>query len=205
MIQLLLDYRSAVASANGLVAGAHEIDAAGAYLWSAEARAIIVEAAFLKVFISWESFLESTFLEFLVGNASAAGNTVVRYASPRDRDHAKKMLIGNQRFVDWANAGDVQKLGWIYLQDGYPFAGVLSSIHSDLMDLKTIRNAAAHNPSSTAAALDALASRKLSRTVSNITPSALLLAADPQSSGGETILGSYLALLDAAANQVVHA
>lgn len=205
MLTVLAEFRRAIANARALIGSAHTVDSSGTPLWSADARAVIVEAAFLKVFIAWETTLEAAFLSFLTGTPSASGTAVVRYASPSDRDHARSMLVGTQRFVDWSTPDTVRKLARVYFDSGHPFETVLSAIHADIIDLKTIRNAAAHLSSSTSTSLDALASRKLSTPVANTTPSALLLSVDPASSTGGTILDSYLELLDSAAERLVHA
>jgi hypothetical protein len=91
------------------------------------------------------------------------------------------------------------------LANGEPFESVLASIHSDLLDLKTIRNAAAHVSTTTVQPLDALASRKLQRNISGIAAAAFLLSTDPTSRSGSTIFEGYTSVLDTAAQRIIHA
>lgn len=205
MLPLLIDFRNGMALSRRLIAAAHVTDATGAYLWAEADRQIVVEAAFLRVFIAWETIQESAFIEFMMGSPSAAGNVVQCFVQPRDKSHATKVLIGVGRFVDWSTPDPVRKLAGNFLVNGEPFESVLASIHSDLTDLKTIRNAAAHLTSTTAQPLDGLASRKLQRAVSGISAATLLLSPDPTSTSGSTIFESYALMLDAAAHRLVHA
>jgi hypothetical protein len=205
LIDRLNTFRAGVAAADGLIVAAHQVDAAtAAPLWSLAHRQVITQAAFLSAYIAWESFLEGVFSDYMRGLPSAAGNSFVRYCSPRDDAHCSSMLIGSNKYVDYSNPDILRKLAKLYLQNGAPLEGVLAAIHGDLFDLKTVRNAAAHLSSTTSAPLDALASRKLGAPVANITVYDFILRPDPNAPGA-TILQSYLAQLDNAANAVVHA
>ena len=205
MLHLLQEFRDSIAAARRLIAAAHVTDATGSFIWPEQDRQTVSEASFLKVFIAWESLQEKAFIEYLVGTASGAGNTVRCHATPLDRTHANQMLVGIMKFVDWSTPDVVRKLSRNFFVGGEPFEGTLAGIHSDLLDLKTIRNAAAHLASSTAQQLDALASRKLQRSVSGISAASFLLSVDPTSTAGDTILEVYVALLDAAAYRIVNA
>jgi hypothetical protein len=168
-------------------------------------RVIITEAAFLRIFMAWEAFLEKSFWHYMMGQPSLSGTVIHRFASPRDEDHANRLLIGIGRFVDWSTPDVVSKLAGLFLDKGDPFESVLSAIHSDLLDLKTVRNSAAHLTSSTSVQLDALASRRLGRSCSGTSVYDFILAPDPSSAKGATILQSYMDLLDAACHRIAYA
>jgi hypothetical protein len=207
MLQLLTSFQNSVADARGMISAAHQKDAAGAYLWHSAARSMFVESSFMKIFISWEVYLESTFLSYMLGNPSIRGNVLTRHVSPLDQKHANDILIGSgrQQFVDWSTPDTVRRIGKVCFQNGEPYETVLASIHSDLLDLKTIRNAASHISSTTATALDGLAARKLQVPVAGFSAAQLLLAADPSSSTGDTVLGAYCGQLDSAAILIANA
>ena len=156
------------------------------------------------MFIAWESFLEETFVLYLMGHRSAVGRSAVCYATPTSLQHAHSVLIGTQKFVDWANPEIVRKLAKIYFANGEPIDPVLGAIQSDLLDLKTVRNASAHLTSTTGKSLDALASRKLGRSCAKITVSDFILSTDPNSSGGGSVLDSYTLVLDAGAENIAN-
>ena len=205
MLVHLTNFQNSVADARGMVSNAHQKDAVGAYIWHSAARSMFVESSFMKIFISWETFLEKTFIEYMLGNASILGNNIPRYVNPIDATHANNFLIGRQQYVDWSTPDIVRRLAKLYFANGEPYESGLASIHSDLLDLKTIRNASSHMSSTTTAALDALASRKLQTTITGCTPASLLLAMDPNSVASSTFLNGYCDQLDSAANSIASA
>jgi hypothetical protein len=204
MLPLLIEFREAITVSRRLIAAAHQKDTTGSYTWAEADRSTVVGAAFLKVFIAWETIEEKSFIEYLVGSPSAAGNVIPCFVQPRDRAHAARLLIGVGRFVDWSTPDPVRKLARNFLANGEPFERVLASIQSDLIDLKTVRNAAAHLSTTTAPLLDALASRKLQRNVSGMSAAAFLLSNDPASTAGLTVFDGYASVLEAAAYNLTH-
>jgi hypothetical protein len=200
----LADYGANIARAQGYISNAHARDASGNFVTPADHRAFIVDAAFLRMFIAWETFLESAFVAYTLGESSLGGRAPVRFVSPPNEHHSKLLLLGTQKYVDWANPEIVRKLASNCFQNGEPLGQVVSGIQGDLFDLRTIRNAAAHLTATTAQPLDGVASRKLGVMTSGATVSSLVLSIDPNGNGTDTILDSYLTTLDAAANAIVH-
>jgi len=201
IIQLLQDYRNDVTKANAMIALAHTVDAAGNNVWGVDERITITEFSFLKGFIAWESFLEKSFIYYLRGNLTASNTVVPCHVRPIDDAHANRILIGVNRYVDWTNPDIVRKLAGLFFDRGNPFETILSSIQTDLYDLKIIRNASAHISSTTGSQLDSLSTRKLQRPCTNMTVYSLILVNDPNIPN-QTILQSYADILDAAAVQI---
>ena len=85
MLHILQEFRDSIVVARRLITAAHTTDAAGSFVWPEQDRSTVSEAAFLKVFIAWESLQEKAFIEYLVGTASGAGNVIQRHASPLDQ------------------------------------------------------------------------------------------------------------------------
>lgn len=195
------DFRSGVSQINSIVQKAYDTDPAGKDIFTEDQKDFIVSSAFLKMFIFWESFVEESFAKYLVGEASTDGNYVNKFVTPNDRSHALKILIGTQKYVDWANHEIVKRLANLYFEDGEPFSTNISSITTDLADLKTIRNAAAHLSSTTQHQLDALASRVLGRQVSNTTVGQFVVQLHPNNAS-RTILQNYQDVLDVAAENI---
>lgn len=199
LIDCLNNYRNSITEANTFIGIAFQQDAAGAYTHQQFQRDFITDSTFLKIFIAWETFLESSFINYMLGELSILGNPVVRYSQPIDFQHANKLIIGTQSYFDWSDPNKVKQLCNLYFGAGNPLDTYISAIMTDLRDLKTIRNAAAHLSSTTTAALDAVASRKLRRQCVNITVSQLIFSADPNSPTGGTVLQTYLNILDISA------
>lgn len=180
---------------------AYEVDSHGDYIRSSDEIDFIVSSAFLRSFISWEEFLETAFVDYLVGEPSATGDVLVRYATPIDKNHANKVIIGTQSYVDWANSEIVKRLSTIFFENGEPFSTALSSISRELSDLKAIRNASAHISTTTRHKLDAVASRILGKTVANISVTDLIMHVSPEDPS-KTVFQMFLLKLDIAAENV---
>jgi len=152
-------------------------------------REQITIAAFLNLFVAWEEFIECCFASFMAGAATLSGRLPSKHASPPSADLAKKMLIGTQRYFDYANHEHVRKMAAIYFDSGYPFEAPISSIFGDLGDLRTMRNSSAHISSSTQIALESLAQRIFGLPQPDITLYKMLTAVDPRSDTGNTVYG----------------
>lgn len=178
----------------------HKTDAAGNYVYSVEQRQFVTEAAFVKLFVAWESFLEQSFSSYLIGNTSLNGILLTRFFTPPNDAFVTNLLLmfGNQRYFDWSVPDKVIKIAELVFDQGLPYSRVLSSIITDVIDLKTIRNAAAHLSSSTSTQLDGLGSRKLGRPCNGISVYDLLLSINPFSAVNQTILQYYISTLNSA-------
>lgn len=186
--QALSTLRTKSAQCDSLIANAHRLDVAGAPLFPQIDREQITVAAFLNLFVAWEEFLESAMSQFMIGASTLSGVPPVKYISPPDADAAKKMLIGGNRYFDYANHDLVRRMAQLYFQNGYPFEPHLSSIVSSLADLKTMRNSSAHISSSTQVALEGLAQRIFGIPKPGISLYVMLTAVDPRSTIGNTVL-----------------
>lgn len=174
---------------DSLIANAHRLDPGGTHLFPAIDREQITIAAFLNLFVAWEEFVETAFCNFLVGAATLSGTLPIKHASPPTLDVAKNMLIGTQRYFDYANHENVRKMAGLYFDAGYPFETPLSGIFTDLGDLRTMRNSSAHISSSTQRALESLAQRIFGAPRPGISLYDMLTAVDPRSGAGNTVFG----------------
>ncbi|MFX1818464.1 hypothetical protein PV768_01595 [Pseudarthrobacter sp. CC4] len=160
---------------------AHTLANNGQYERSISERTLISEACFLNLFITLEEFLEASFAHYLVGKMSTARWRPSRFAKPTSLEHAQRMLIGSQRFVDWSTPDTVLKFADLYFLGGEPFRTPLAGAKSHLQGMKTVRNSTAHLSSTTRAALDGLYSRWTGTPSSGITAYEMLMARGVQS------------------------
>lgn len=195
LARALASFKSKLIQCDSLIANAHKLDAAGAPFMPQIDREQVTTAAFLNGFIAWESFLEECITALMIGSPTISGTTPTKYVSPTTLEEASKIIIGTMRFFDYANHQNVLKIVKIYFRNGYPFEPHLSSVFSDLNDLRTMRNASAHISSTTQTALDALAVGLLGRPHPGITLYQLLTAVDPRSAAGDTVIAAYKAKL----------
>jgi hypothetical protein len=201
LVDSLNNFRLGVAQVDSYMATAYVADANGVDIFDDAGKDFIVSSAFLKLFIAWEAFVEDIFAKYLIGEPSTDGTAVVKHVTPRDRDHALRILIGTQKYVDWANHEIVKRLANLYLENGEPLRTNLSSINAELADLKTIRNAAAHLSSTTQPQLDALASRVLGSAVTGTTVAKFVTKLHPNDAT-KTVLQYYQGILDIAAENI---
>ena len=149
-------------------------------------------AAFLNLFIAWETFLEASIIDVMRGQPCVNGGLPVRFVSPPHDDAARAMITHTLRYFDFGNHDNMRKVATLYFHNGYPYEPHLSSIFSDLADLKTIRNACAHITSSTRRGLETLALRILGQPAPGISVHGLLTKVDPRPfANGGTVFVTY--------------
>lgn len=203
--QNLTDFRATIAELNQHIQFAHLKYANGSYKISSNLREFISESAFLKMFISWETFVEKCFVDYLINEESILLRRPAKWVNPIDVKHAHEIIIGNQKHMDWSNPEKIRKISKIFFHQGYVFDTALGAINADLMDMKAIRNSAAHVSSTTTSKLDGLASRILGTPSSNFTAYRLLFSVDPRTNPtNQNVLTRYLNLLDIAAEEIAN-
>jgi len=202
---ILTDFQKCISSSKAAISNAHVSDSSGRYIFDKQSRHFITESAFLNLFKGWELFLENTFISYMMGKLSMSSHKFTCYAKPLNRQHAYRIITGNQKYFDWSTPESVRKLSNNFFNNGDPYDLRISSIHQDIQDMKTVRNSTAHNTQSTGTPLDALASRKLLKSVSNIRAAEFLLSLDPISTTNNTFYLSYSEILEITADNIAHA
>lgn len=202
LAQTLADFQTAAIQCDALVANAHRLDATGVHVLPPLDRQQIVVAAFLNLFVSWEAFLEDALAKYMTGVPSRAGRLPVRYVNPSSEADARRMIIGVNRYFDYANHENVRKIVKICFQGGGPFEPHLSGVDGKLKDMRTMRNASAHISSTTQAALESLAQRVFGTPRPGIALSTMLTSVDPNSASGGTVFSECRDTLLAAAQLI---
>jgi len=190
LAQNLVDFKASVAQCDSLIASAHKTDGSGISLFPLVDQKQITVAAFLNLFIAWETFLECSLAELMTGAATLNGSVPVKYVAPLTPEAARKIVKHVRPFFDYGNHAFVRTLVNMYFKDGYPYEPHLTGVIQDLADLRTMRNASAHITSTTQTAVETLALRVLKRPSIGIDLYALVMANDPTVSGN-TIYASY--------------
>ncbi len=206
LVQALADFQSSAAQCDSLIANAHQVDAATKVsVLPVIDRQQITVAAFLNLFIAWETFIEVTLHGLMTGSATLSGKRPTKYVSPVNQQAARALVIGPRTgsYFDYGNHNLVKPLVNMYFEKGYPYEPHFSSVEVDLADIRTMRNAAAHITSSTQNALESLAGRILRKPAFGISLYGLLMAVDPASSVGATVFVTYRDKLLTAAELIV--
>lgn len=198
-VDCLQRYRNSVQETESFITDAHIQNAAGQYIHSIDYRNFVISAAVVRFSIAWESFLENIYCSFLMGEVDTLGRVVPCCVTAVNYSHAQKLLIGTNRYFDWTNPDLIIQLSTLYLDPDNPIKTAIKSVKSDLLDIKTIRNAAAHISVTTQGKLDALASRVFGSQQTNVVVAKVI---NFVRTDGKTLWTYYRELLDVAAENV---
>ena len=164
---------------------------------------IIVELAFLRAFMAWESFLEESFIRYLVGGKLYSGHSPRRFVNPPNLGRATKIILGEgKEYIGWNSASSVIARSEIYFEAGEPYKNALIGAVRDIDNMNTIRNRIAHKSTSSRSKFNDFIRREFGYGVSGMTPGRFLLRntiSNPQIN----YFGYYLVIIDTAAREIL--
>jgi hypothetical protein len=190
------------------VVSALERKAGGSVLLNDSEQVLLYEALFARVFREYENFLEDSFVSYLAGEPGISGRRVEVFASPRDREHARKMLIASSPYLDWTKPTVVRERCEIWLNDPEQrfYTGIVSSLvwHGQAKDL---RNHISHNSAESSIAYGKLiSSLHLVAPVEDMPPGELLRAVPTKGpSKGVEVLSYFVANIEGTAAYLAEA
>lgn len=192
--------------------------AADAWAWSAPGakgsrpaisphrRDSMVELAFLRAFLAWETFLEESFILYLSGERPPRGRAPRRYAFPPNQRAAMEWVIPEgRRYARWTVAAEVSTRAERFFRDGRPFASVLRPNQSVLDEARLIRNAVAHESRRSQQSFETLVRTKLGTLPPKLTVGSFLGTTLPGSTPPSSFLEFYAKRLEFWAQQIVRA
>lgn len=200
--EVLKQYRSEVSDSNKYISEAFRLDKNGAYILDKSHRSFIVDAAILKFYKAWETYLESIFKCFLLGECTLKGTNIKTFAKARNEKHATKLLVGINKYFDWSNPEYVKQLSCLFLEESNIIESTINSISIELGDLRTIRNASAHLTATARKPLESLYQRKTGKQMNGVTPYDIILLTEPNSK--ITYWDFYQRTLDVAAENIAN-
>jgi hypothetical protein len=92
LVKILADFKANVAQCDNLIANAHRVDASGTSILPPDDQKQITVAAFLNMYIAWETFIESSLAALMIGSATICGTMPIRYVSPMNLDAARTLV-----------------------------------------------------------------------------------------------------------------
>lgn len=164
---------------------------------------IVVEMAFLQAFISWETFLEETFILYLMGKKAPKGRLPRRYVFPPSRKFAAEFIVRGRRFADWTVASTVIERAKRFFHNGEPYITVLRSDLHKFKEMKTIRNAIVHSSVNSQEQFKKLVRDKIGTIPPRLTIGGFLNATVVGSSPPQSYLELYLGYIFFAAQRIV--
>jgi len=163
----------------------------------------IVELAFMKSFLTWESFLEEAFLLYLLGDIAPTGYKPSKYVSPLNRIHAAELLKGESRHPDWTAADLVISRALRFFEHGRPFASTIKPRIRHLNNLKTVRNAVSHASAESKEKFTIFVRNELTYYPSGMTPGSFLMTLRPNSTPPQSYFAFYAEHLRAMVEAIV--
>lgn len=186
--------------------------AADGYCWSQPGefphiargrRDSIAELAFLRGFASFESFLEETFVLYLMGRKPQRGRVPHRFVFPPDRRSANDWLVPEGRSYAAWDAVSVRQRAERFFRKGRPFAPALRGSQASLDETKIIRNAIAHHSVKAQQPLQNLVRNKIGIMPRNLSVGGFLYTIVPKETPPLSFLEFYLDRVEKVALQIV--
>jgi hypothetical protein len=173
-------------------------------LISAARRDSIVELAFLRGFLAWESFLEESFILHMLGKQPKRGRPPHRYVMPPNRKAAFSLTADGRGYAKWEVASEVATRATRFFRDGRPYTAPLRAAQTTLDEARTLRNAVAHRSEAAQRNFDALARNELGGTLPpGLTVGSFLNMTRSASVSPESFLEYYLGTLHLVAGQII--
>ncbi len=164
---------------------------------------LVVEMAYLKSFLAWEEFLQESFVLYLLGKVSPSGYRPTCCISPRNRNHALDITRNGRSYADWTAVNSIVDRAGIFFNRGEPFSNSLRPKTNLFDEMKTIRNALAHNTDETNTRFASLVRRRLGHFPPRLTPGRFLSMIIPGSVPPNRYLSFYTSELLLTAGQIV--
>jgi len=169
---------------------------------SSKHRETIVEWAFVNLHGEWENFLENCFLTYMLGEHTDSGYAPKRYISPKDKEHALKIILAGRDFFPWTKPDRVKEQSMLCFEKGEPFCLVLESTMTELNKITIIRNAIVHRSTVAMDKFKTLVRDELKTLPPAMTPGAFLVTTKPKALQ-RTFLVSYCSKLRTIAGKLV--
>src|SRR5262249_48276443 len=103
----------------------------------------LYEMAYLRLFISWETFLEESLQRYLCGYVAGHGAIPLRQAASRTMGAAETAVLAGQQFVSWADPVRVEQRARQFMFGG-AYAQVLAAARARIQAFASVRHRVAH-------------------------------------------------------------
>lgn len=165
---------------------------------------ILAGLQLLRLYLSWEEFIESVFIRYICGCASPSGFSPFLL---RKREWglvgATKTVFGKYRYLGWGPSDTIAR-AQIYFQNGEPFSIAMGSALRELEAIYTIRNRFAHRSEYAQAQFRQLVRNELGYNPPGMTPGRFLLSRKTATTvRGQTFFDYYVSVLLSLAHIVV--
>ena len=163
----------------------------------------MIELAFLRAFLAWETFLEDAFVLYMLGRRPVSGRRPFRFVLPPDRAWAQEAVRESRSYAKW-DVQSVSNRATRFFKSGHPFTTVLRANQAFLDEVTTIRNAVAHSSSDAREKfLNLVRNKPGAPAITNVTVGGFLNTPVPASNPPVMFLDSYVDRVEFLADQLV--
>jgi hypothetical protein len=171
---------------------------------SLKRRDSMLELAFLRTYLAWESFLEESFILYLLGQPPPRGRAPHRFAYPPNRKFAEEWIVNEGReFASWGKASTVSSRAERFFRGGRPYSTALRPSQHVLDETRTIRNAVAHSSSKAVERFEKLVRSRLGTLPPNATIGGFLATVVPSTTPPMSFFELYVKKIEVAATRIV--
>lgn len=153
--------------------------------------------------MGWETFLEDSFVLYLIGRTAPRGRAPFRYFFPPNKSLAEEWMVPEDRtYAKW-DVPHVCDRAERYFRDGRPFSVHLRSNQSLLDEAKTVRNAIAHESKSAHEKFENIVRTRLGTLPPNLTVGSFLSMTMTGTTPPLSYLEFYLGRLEVIAKKII--
>lgn len=175
---------------------------ATAALINTKRRDWMTELAFFRTISAWEAFLEESFILYMLGQQAPRGKKAKRYGFPPNEKAAYEWVADGRDYAKWS-AEQVKKRSERLFHKGHPFSPVFTAHHNLLFQVKTVRNAIAHDSSDAWDKFEELVRNEIRTVPANTTVGSFLLTIKPRTNPPSTFLEFYFREIEALAQKII--
>lgn len=161
----------------------------------------INELSFLDMYLSWEDFLENTFVRFMCGARTRNRYSPRLFVSPPTLEHALKFFMTAKGYVEWTSAQTIRERAGLVFKDGEPYNSAFRPVLDRLNQMRIIRNAIAHRPGKALSDFENMVTNELGHKPKGISPGGFLSKIERTSK--TKYIQFYKDILDITANNIV--
>ncbi len=163
----------------------------------------VASLCLLRLSLSWESFLEDTFLRYMCGAPSLQGNVpTVLAGSANDLASAFATLAGRSRYINWSAQQTTGRAARQFLI-GDPFHIPLAAVTAVMNEMQAVRNRMAHHSEYSKQEFDSAVRNHLGYIPRGITPGRFIQMQTPLTNG-LTLFDHFRSNIDAAATAIAN-
>ncbi len=168
-------------------------------------RDILVESAFLRVYLAWEQLLEESFILYLLGRRSPSSYSPSRLAGaiPTTRKDAITLTAAGQKYANWDNPESVRRRSLRFFRSGAPYETTLAPRINVFLNMQVVRNSLVHRSDYSKKQFEQVVRNNLGFFPSDMTVGVFLGTTVPGSNPPISFFELYLNNIDTAAQKII--